>query len=427
MAMNTPGAASASRSIAGLFNVRDWRIRNKLLALFLIFGLVPAGLLGGLTFRVFRDVVTNQAGTSLLGFSVSTSSAVDQYLTDKREDILTASQLPEFTIYLANRNDIVNTQAALRALRAMANRSDYESIAIVDATGKIVLSSAETDINTDVSFRPYFIEPMKGTGWFISDPSVSVVTNRPAIFFSAPVLSSGGVVLGVICSRVSLNGIWGLIERDKDVAGKGSYGMLLDENTIRIANSLSLGRRDQMEGSLLLYTAVAPVPPETEKALVTEKRFGNATAVKVQVVPIPEVGNALVTPGVKTFETSSDVNPERNFAAVASLTNKPWRYVVMSPFSSFFSELDLWSTIYTVAQALLIGLIIIVAYVVAAGFTNPINRLTEVADRISLGELDAQIDVDRKDEIGELAEAVSRMQASLQAAIERLRARRTNQ
>jgi HAMP domain-containing protein len=39
--------------------------------------------------------------------------------------------------------------------------------------------------------------------------------------------------------------------------------------------------------------------------------------------------------------------------------------------------------------------------------------------------LDAQIDVSRKDEIGELAEAVSRMQVSLQAAIERLRARRT--
>jgi HAMP domain-containing protein len=39
--------------------------------------------------------------------------------------------------------------------------------------------------------------------------------------------------------------------------------------------------------------------------------------------------------------------------------------------------------------------------------------------------LDAPIEINRKDEIGELAEAVSRMQASLQAAIERLRARRT--
>jgi len=407
-----------------MFNLRDWRIRNKLLVLFLIFGIFPSGLLGGLTFRVFRDVVSNQAASSLLGHSVSTSSAVDQYLTDKREDIVAASQLPEFTAYFANPNDVLNQQNTLRALRALANRADYESVALANPEGLQVISSSTGDVGINIAFRPYFQEALKGNP-YISDPSVAIATNRPAIFFSAPILSSGGQVLGVIRSRVSLGGIWGLIERDKDVAGKGSYGMLLDENGIRLANSLSLGRRDQMEGSLLLYTAIAPVSPEIEKTLVTEKRFGSATAAQVQVVAIPEVANALITSGVKTFETSSDNNAERNFAAIASLNNKPWRYVVMSPFSSFFSELNFWSTIYTVAAALLIGIIIIVSYWVAAGFTNPINRLTQVADRISLGELDAQIDVNRKDEIGELAEAVSRMQASLQAAIERLRARRT--
>ena len=57
--------------------------------------------------------------------------------------------------------------------------------------------------------------------------------------------------------------------------------------------------------------------------------------------------------------------------------------------------------------------------------TNPIVHLTQVADRISLGELDMEIGLNRKDEIGELAEALSRMQASLQATMERLRARRT--
>ncbi len=45
--------------------------------------------------------------------------------------------------------------------------------------------------------------------------------------------------------------------------------------------------------------------------------------------------------------------------------------------------------------------------------------------RADLGDLTAKIEVNRKDEIGELAEAVSRMQTSLQGAINRLRARRT--
>jgi HAMP domain-containing protein len=78
------------------------------------------------------------------------------------------------------------------------------------------------------------------------------------------------------------------------------------------------------------------------------------------------------------------------------------------------------------AAAVGFGLLtILVAFLIARGVTRPVTQLTEVADRISLGELNAKIQINRKDEIGELAEAIRRMQTSLQAAIERLRARRT--
>lgn len=74
--------------------------------------------------------------------------------------------------------------------------------------------------------------------------------------------------------------------------------------------------------------------------------------------------------------------------------------------------------------ALILGLAVALILFIARTITRPIMQLSQVADRISLGELDAKIDIRSKDEIGELAEAVGRMQASLQAAIERLRARR---
>ncbi len=70
---------------------------------------------------------------------------------------------------------------------------------------------------------------------------------------------------------------------------------------------------------------------------------------------------------------------------------------------------------------MLIGLIV---FFYGRKVTGDIKRLSEVADRISIGELDAEIDVKSKDEIGELAEAISRMQDSLRLSIERLRHRR---
>jgi C4-dicarboxylate-specific signal transduction histidine kinase len=412
-----------AQSGLGISGIGDWRIRTKLLVIFLIFGLVPTSVLGLISFNAFRDSITEQATNALLAHSVSTAASIDQYLADKREDIFTISQLPEVIRFAINPDDSLAQVNARQALNAMASRTDYESVAIVDPTGKIILSSAVADLNTDVGFRLYFTEAMKGNV-YISDPSVSIITNRPAIFFSAPIRDSSNKVIGVVRSRLSLKGIWALVERDKDVEGKGSYGMLLDENGIRIANSLSLGRRDEMEGSQLLYTAVAPLPAQIESMLISEQRFGQAAAAGIRVVPLPEVAAALASPGVKTFETTSDVNAERNLAAIASLSVKPWRYVILSPFSAFFRVLDSLSVIFAVGFGLLLLVIVITAVYVARGFTNPIVQLTQVAERISLGELDAKIDIHRKDEIGELAEAVSRMQASLQAAIERLRARR---
>ncbi len=56
--------------------------------------------------------------------------------------------------------------------------------------------------------------------------------------------------------------------------------------------------------------------------------------------------------------------------------------------------------------------------------TRNIQYLTEAADRISVGDLEAEIEIKSKDEIGNLAEAISRMQDSLRFSIERLRRRR---
>lgn len=410
-------------SLRDFFDLRGWRIRRKLTWLLLLLSVVPSALLGAWSSSVFRDVVTEQATLNVYNRGIATAQAIDQYLRDRREDVITLSRLAEVRDFAMNPGAGVSRANALQALRATAARTDFEAAAIISTEGKMILSSVESDVGLDVSFRPFFTEAKKGAP-YISDPSVSVVTGRPAIFFSAPILNQNNQVVGVAAIRLSLDGIWSLVERDKDVAGRGSYGLLLDENGIRIANSLSLGRRSEMEGGFQIFTAVARLAPEVEKALIDERRFGPIATTSVRVVPIPELASALTTPGIRTFETSSDISPERHFAALASLTNKPWRYVIMAPFSSFFSEVEFWATVNRLVVAVLVLVVILVSFIVARTFTEPINRLTRIADRISLGELDAKIELNRRDEIGELAEAIARMQSSLQAAIERLRARR---
>lgn len=56
--------------------------------------------------------------------------------------------------------------------------------------------------------------------------------------------------------------------------------------------------------------------------------------------------------------------------------------------------------------------------------TGKIKSLTDLAERISVGEMDAEINIDSRDELGDLAQAISRMQDSIRLSIERLRRRR---
>jgi len=72
---------------------------------------------------------------------------------------------------------------------------------------------------------------------------------------------------------------------------------------------------------------------------------------------------------------------------------------------------------------IIIVFVSIVAWFSGRALSKPIIMLTDAANRISIGELDMEIRTKRKDEIGDLSEAIARMQDSIRISIERLRRR----
>ncbi len=78
---------------------------------------------------------------------------------------------------------------------------------------------------------------------------------------------------------------------------------------------------------------------------------------------------------------------------------------------------------------LLVGLIPVLFAILAAlsltrGLTNAISYLLVAADRISHGELEQPVELNRDDELGQIAGAIDRMRISLREGMERLRRRR---
>ncbi len=403
----------------------DLRLAPKLVLAFLFVIIVPMVIYAVISLPQTRTALLAQGTITLVDGSESTAAALDQYFEAERDEVVTFSRLPAFVEYLSNpTNSNAKTAATVTLITIATREGGTNSFGLINLEGKLLLSSYLPDEGEDVTNRPYFAPALRGET-FISNPSISGITDEPSIYFSTPIHDSYGKIVGILREREDLEEIWNLVERDRHSGGQGTQGLLLDDNGIRIASSLSFGNRDEIANKLL-FKSIAPIAPEVEKRLISEKFLGNSASTSIPVLPLPDVAEALVTPGIKSFQTGADESAERHFAAISSLTTKPWRYVLLTPLANYTATADNLLFLFLLIFVIITAVAIIIALFIARQITNPITQLTNVADRISLGELDATIDINRKDEIGELAEAVSRMQASLQAAIERLRARRAN-
>ncbi len=131
-----------------------------------------------------------------------------------------------------------------------------------------------------------------------------------------------------------------------------------------------------------------------------------------------------------------DVVREKYMAiAPIEIEGKPFNVMATSNIEEFEQRTDdLTASAETMAtQTLYVNVAIFVAAIVLIGLciivygyrlTRRIQYLTDVADRISVGDMEAEIDIRSNDEIGSLGDAISRMQDSLRFSIERLRRRR---
>jgi HAMP domain-containing protein len=125
----------------------------------------------------------------------------------------------------------------------------------------------------------------------------------------------------------------------------------------------------------------------------------------------------------------------KKFMVVAPVTGTPYALAATAYVDEFTNPVrwmqDNATQFATRTRNIVIGILtvtlILIGVIVAVyGYrlTERITHLTDIADRISVGDMDAEIaGLKTQDEIGELARAISRMQGSIRLAIKRLKER----
>lgn len=389
------------------------RFWQKVLAALLIVGVVPIAIVSAVSIQNTRRDLTTLGITNIQQRSTSTASAIDAYLQSRLGDIVLVGKLPDIVRFGQNLGDLAARTSARQALAAAAARSpEYESIAVVDPNGTIVAASVQSDEGTSVKFREYFTTALKGTP-YISDPSYSVITNKPALFFSAPV-TDGRVVLAVVRTRVNLAAVWDIVESDQGAVGEGAHGFLVDDYGIRLAVSETKGHRDRAES--LIYKPIAPIDADTVTKLVADKRFGQKTPDQLVVDPLPTLKTAMDglpkgKPASAQFAYGSGLGEQRG--VVTRLAAKPWAYVLAVPLTTYTKAAD--DATFNALSVVAIGLLLsfVIGVVLTRSLVGPLRRLVGEATAVSTGDVDlrvAQFDTRRGDDITrEVASAFDRM------------------
>jgi hypothetical protein len=118
----------------GFLRIRFWQ---KVLGALLCVGIIPVALVSMVSIQTTRQDLTSLGVTNIQQRSTSTAGAIDAYLQSRLGDIVLVGKLPDIIRFGQNLKDPAAKAAARVALSAAAARSpEYESVAVVDPTGR---------------------------------------------------------------------------------------------------------------------------------------------------------------------------------------------------------------------------------------------------------------------------------------------------
>lgn len=251
----------------------------------------------------------------------------------------------------------------------------YQSLSIVDQTGTII--SSDSSLNgKNVADQEYFKKALAGETYLSS--TAYDINKKLCVITSTPVANDNnyrGVVLATLDPQVYSNIIKNI------VVGKTGNVFFMDK-----------------EGTIIANMRPALVESRTnmiEKAK-TEPSYATAAVVYKHM-----------TEGKSGVETYAYETGDRICYYAPLKGTDGWSYGAVAPISEMTSTI--WYTIagLGISSFLCIVLGVFLTLLVAKSIANPVKDMAAAAQRMAQGDLNVQINVKSKDEIGQLGTAFS--------------------
>ncbi|MEH1840700.1 MAG: cache domain-containing protein [Nostoc sp.] len=397
-----------------LFYPPAWSITAKISAALVLATLIP------MTFTVYynlrQSLESVKAGEyrKLELLATSNAKRLDQLIID----------IERVVVQISTDKDVVNFFASVTPQKQTAFRSsmqrsldnvfhsnpDYDVIYIMDRKGRCLAATDPTFIGQNYAFREYFQHSLGGHS-DVSSLLVGTTSGRPGIYFSNPVRSEDGTIVGVAVLKVKGQDIWAIVNALQ--AGTGSNAFLVDEHGVIISHP----------DKSLLYTSLARLPLEKLKQIQSNRQYGLNQIKSLELSELAKVMVRAKQPGHTSYY--STLEQMRLMIGFAPLDEEPWVLGVNKPIALFSAPLNrlIWQSILSL---LAVGAIaVIVALLLARSIAKPIRALTKAAQAlVKQDDFDADKLVkagSTTDDIGQLVRVFLEMAQEVKAREQKLK------
>ncbi|NWF70428.1 MAG: sensor histidine kinase [Chloroflexi bacterium] len=356
-----------SLSLPGRFN----SLNQRLIVWFLLTALAPLALSSWLNSRSTYQLMERE----LHDCQQEIARLVGQQMHEFVENVTLNLHQVGYIAFQASQTldswlpDFVASGQFFRLLRIIG--VDGQEVARVSAAGL-----ADTRYLQDVSAEEIYFRPLRGETYF---STVRMNDGQPRIDIAVPI-TENSTLLGIIAAQITLERPWQVVTAIQ--LGANGQAYLLDRR-----------------GNLITYRGLIP------------------TTIAPSFAPLPPVREIIAGAAESQVYIYDDHLGNEVLGSAVLVANTDWILVIERPAAEAYDALWQARNNELLVALLMLGLVLVLAWLLARQITHPLETRRAAARRIESGDLASSIPVRGADEIADVAQAFNAMALRLDMRI----------
>lgn len=362
-------------------------IRNKFISIVLAVSIIPISISAFVIYQHCKGSLMKSLENQLESTAAIQESRINVLFDRFSDDVRMIANRPnlkhQFELYARNRDNQSRDSLARLFDEIMGTVPIFHEISLVGLNGDVVYSTDASAVTTHIDDEQFLTKGLKECR--IVDTVKDKTSNTPDIWLSCP-LVLGNNPIGVVSAV--LDGKY-ITDITGDYTGLGKTGETV------------LAKRDN-SGSALF---IVPLRHDKKAAFVHKISKDNVSVLITQALLKRQ----------RMFNSFIDYRGIAVIGTTRYIAKADWGVVVKIDKSEFMEPLARLRNFLIIGYLLLTGFIVITLIYLVKHITSPLSHLTNIAARISEGDMSQRIEITPEGEIGVLSRTFNHMLDKLKA------------